>query len=478
MATKKKAKKKAAKKKVAKKKVTRKKAAKKKTGKKKAAKKKVAKKKPAKKKTTKRKAAPKVPPKNAFYAQSGGVTAVINASAAGVIEAARKSNKIGKVYAGRNGIIGALTEDLIDTSKESAATIKALRYTPSGAFGSCRFKLKSLEENRREYERLIEVFKAHNIGYFFYNGGGDSADTCYKVSQLSKEMGYPIQAIHVPKTVDNDLPITDNCPGFGSVAKYVAVSTREASFDVASMAKTSTKVFIVEVMGRHAGWIAAAGGLASTEDTFIPTVILFPEVEFNQEKFLAKVKENVEKHGYCSVVVSEGVHWPDGRFLAESGLKDAFGHSQLGGAATVISGMIQSELGLKNHWAVADYLQRAARHIASKTDVDMAYAMGKAAVQYAVQGHNSVMPTVDRISNKPFKWKVGMADLSKVANVEKMMPENFISKDGFGITKACRTYMEPLIKGEDYPPYKDGMPKYVRIKGVAVPKKLKGTFEL
>ncbi|MGD8525736.1 MAG: 6-phosphofructokinase [Thioalkalispiraceae bacterium] len=416
---------------------------------------------------------------NAFYAQSGGVTAVINASAAGVIETARKhKNKIGKVYAGRNGIIGALTEDLIDTSKESAATIKALRHTPSGAFGSCRFKLKSLEENRREYERLIEVFKAHNIGYFFYNGGGDSADTCYKVSQLSKEMGYPIQAIHVPKTVDNDLPITDNCPGFGSVAKYVAVSTREASFDVGSMAKTSTKVFIVEVMGRHAGWIAAAGGLASTDDTHIPIVILFPEVEFDKEKFLAKVQANVDKHGYCSVVVSEGVHWPDGRFLAETGLKDAFGHSQLGGAATVISDMIQSELGLKNHWAVADYLQRAARHIASKTDVDMAYAMGKAAVEFALKGHNSVMPTVDRVSNKPFKWKVGMAPLSKVANVEKMMPANFITKDGFGITQACRNYMEPLIKGEDYPPYKNGLPKYVRIKGVAVPKKLKGKFEL
>ena len=442
--------------------------------------KKKAKKKVAKKKTVaRRKAAKKPAPMNAFYAQSGGVTAVINASAAGVIETARKhKNKIGKVYAGRNGIIGALTEDLIDTTKETAATIKALRHTPSGAFGSCRFKLKSLEENRREYERLIEVFKAHNIGYFFYNGGGDSADTCYKVSQLSKEMGYPIQAIHVPKTVDNDLPITDNCPGFGSVAKYVAVSTREASFDVASMAKTSTKVFIVEVMGRHAGWIAAAGGLASTTDTPIPIIILFPEVEFDQKKFLAKVDAMVKKHGYCSVVVSEGVHWPDGRFLAESGLKDAFGHSQLGGAATVISGMIQSELGLKNHWAVADYLQRAARHIASKTDVDMAYAMGKAAVEFAIKGHNSVMPTVKRLSNKPFKWKVGMADLSKVANVEKMMPNNFITKDGFGITQACRNYMEPLIKGEDYPPYKDGMPKYVRVKGVAVAKKLKGKFEL
>ncbi len=416
--------------------------------------------------------------KNAFYAQSGGVTAVINASACGVIETARKhKDRIGKVYAGRNGIIGALTEDLIDTSKEPARNIAALRHTPSGAFGSCRYKLKSLEENRREYERLIEVFEAHNIGYFFYNGGGDSADTCLKVSQLSKKMGYPIQAIHVPKTVDNDLPITDNCPGFGSVAKYIAVSTREASFDVASMAKTSTKVFIVEVMGRHAGWIAAAGGLASTEDTPIPILILFPEVEFDQKKFLARVDAMVKKHGYCTVVVSEGVHWPDGRFLADTGLKDAFGHAQLGGAATVIAGMVQRELGLKNHWAVADYLQRAARHIASKTDVDMAYAMGKAAVQFALKGHNSIMPTVERLSSKPFKWKVGMAPLSKVANVEKMMPKNFITRDGYGITNKCREYLLPLIKGEDYPPYKDGLPKYVRLKNVAVPKKLK-TFKL
>lgn len=442
-----------------------------KKAKKKAAKKKVAKKKAAKKAVRRAK---KAAPQNAFYAQSGGVTAVINASACGVIqEAAKHKGKIGKIYAGRNGIIGALTEDLIDTSKESAASIKALRHTPSGAFGSCRFKLKSVEENRREYERLIEVFKAHNIGYFFYNGGGDSADTCLKVSQLSESMGYPIKAVHVPKTVDNDLPITDNCPGFGSVAKYIAVSTREASFDVASMAKTSTKVFIIEVMGRHAGWIAAAGGLASTDDTPIPILILFPEVEFDEKKFLARVDEMVKKHGYCSVVVSEGVHWPDGKFLADTGLKDAFGHAQLGGAATVISGMIQRELKLKNHWAVADYLQRAARHIASKTDVDMAYAMGKAAVQMAVKGHNSVMPTIDRISNKPFKWKVGMAPLSKVANVEKMMPKNFISADGYGITRKCREYLEPLIKGEDYPPYKDGLPKYVRLKNIAVPKKLK-----
>jgi len=408
---------------------------------------------------------------NAFYAQSGGVTAVINASACGVIETARKhKDKIGKVYAGRNGIIGALTEELIDTTKESAKAISSLRYTPSGAFGSCRYKLKSLEANKREYERLIEVFKAHNIGYFFYNGGGDSADTCYKISQLSEKLGYPVQAIHVPKTVDNDLPITDCCPGFGSVAKYIAVSTLEASYDVASMAKTSTKVFVLEVMGRHAGWIAAAGGLV--EDHGIPVVILFPEIEFDQKKFLAKVDAKVKQYGYCSVVVSEGCHYPDGKFLAEQGTRDAFGHAQLGGAAPVVANMIKDALGYKFHWAVADYLQRAARHIASKTDVDQAYALGKAAVELALKGQNAVMPTVDRVSDKPYKWKVGVAPLSKVANVEKFMPRNFITPDGFGITEKCRTYLLPLIKGEDYPPFKDGLPQYVRLKNVAVPKKL------
>ncbi len=421
----------------------------------------------------------KNPPKNAFYAQSGGVTAVINASACGVIETARKHRgKIGKVYAGRNGIIGALTEDLIDTSRESVTAIRALRHTPSGAFGSCRYKLKSLEQNRREYERLIEVFKTHNIGYFFYNGGGDSADTCLKISQLSETMGYPITAVHVPKTVDNDLPITDNCPGFGSVAKYIAVSTREASFDVASMAKTSTKVFILEVMGRHAGWIAAAGGLASTRDTEIPIVILFPEIAFDRDRFLAKVDANVRKFGYCTVVVSEGVKSADGKFLADQGLRDAFGHAQLGGVAPVVASIIKDGIGLKYHWGVADYLQRAARHIASKSDVEQAYAMGKAAVELAIRGNNSVMPTIVRKSSRPYKWSVGVAPLSKVANVEKMMPADFITKDGFGITAKCRTYLEPLIKGEDYPPYRDGMPQYVRLKNVPVKKRLKGQFKV
>lgn len=411
--------------------------------------------------------------KNAFYAQSGGVTAVINASACGVIETARKNpDKIGTVYAGLNGIIGALTEDLIDTSKESDATIAALRHTPSGAFGSCRYKLKSLEENRREYERLLAVFQAHDIGYFFYNGGGDSADTCLKVSQLASSLGAPIQAIHVPKTVDNDLPITDNCPGFGSVAKYVAVSTREASFDVRSMAKTSTKVFVLEVMGRHAGWIAAASGLASDVSTEIPLVILFPEITFDEERFLAKVNTLVQQFDYCTVVVSEGVRYPDGSFLADQGLKDAFGHAQLGGVAPVVANLIREKLSLKYHWAVADYLQRAARHIASRTDVEQAYAVGKAAVELALQGRNSVMPTIVRTSSRPYRWEVGAAPLSDVANKEKMMPREFITKDGFGITTACREYLAPLIQGEDYPPYRDGMPDYVTLNKAVVEKKL------
>ena len=414
--------------------------------------------------------------RNAFYAQSGGVTAVINASAAGVIETARAHrDRIGKVYAGRNGIIGALTEELIDTSLETATAIRGLRATPSGAFGSCRYKLKSLETHRREYERLIEVFRAHDIGYFFYNGGGDSADTCFKVSQLSKAMGYPLQAIHVPKTVDNDLPITDCCPGFGSVAKYVAVSALEASFDVRSMARTSTKVFVLEVMGRHAGWIAAAGGLV--ESYGIPVVILFPEIPFDEKAFVARVDALVKKHGYVTVIVSEGAQHPDGRFLAEQGTKDAFGHAQLGGAAPVVAQMLKQALGLKFHWAVADYLQRAARHVASKTDVEQAYRLGARAVELALAGRNAVMPTIVRTSDAPYRWKLGVADLKDVANVEKFMPRNFITKDGFGITERCRRYLLPLIQGEEPPPFRNGLPVYTTLKNVAVARKLP-PFEL
>ena len=415
--------------------------------------------------------------KNAFYAQSGGVTAVINASACGVIETARKHRgKIGKVYAGRHGIIGALTEDMIDVSKESRATISALRYTPGGAFGSARYKLAGIDKNRSQYERLIDIFRAHDIGYFFYNGGNDSMDTAQKVSEIAVQMSYPITCIGIPKTVDNDLPITDCCPGFGSAAKYIAVSTREAALDVASMARTSTKVFVLEVMGRHAGWMAAAGGLAGEKAGDAPHIILFPEIVFDKEKYLAKVKSSVEKYGYCVVVVSEGLRDQSGKFLAEAGTKDAFGHAQLGGVGPVVAQMPQEAFGYKFHWAVADYLQRSARHIASKVDVEQAYAVGKAAVEFALKGRNATMPVIIRKSSKPYRWSIGEAPLSAVANQEKKVPRNFITADGFGITAACRTYLQPLIRGEDYPPYRDGVPSYVALKGVSVVKRLRTPF--
>jgi 6-phosphofructokinase 1 len=414
---------------------------------------------------------------NAFYAQSGGVTSVINATACGVIETARKNRgRIANVYAGRNGIIGALTEDMIDTNKESARTITALKHTPGGAFGSARYKLKSLEENHAEYERLIDVFRAHDVGYFFYNGGNDSMDTANKVSLISKRMGFPVACLGIPKTVDNDLPVTDNCPGFGSVAKYVAVSTMEAALDVVSMAKTSTKVFILEVMGRHAGWIAAAGGLAGSKPGDAPHIILFPEIPFNKRAFLKRVRDCVQKYDYCVIVVSEGARYANGKFLAEAGTRDAFGHSQLGGVAPVVAAMVRDNLGFKYHYAIADYLQRSARHIASAVDVAQAYAVGKAAVQLALAGKSAVMPVIKRISDKPYRWRIESAPLSRIANKEKMLPRRYITKDGFGITAAARRYLEPLIRGEDYPPYINGLPRYVSLRGAPVTPRLKTKF--
>ena len=412
-------------------------------------------------------------PRNAFYAQSGGVTAVINVTAAAVIETARQHRQqIGKVLAGQNGIIGALNEALIDTSLLSAEKLAGLRHTPGGAFGSCRYKLKDLQQHRAHYQRLIEVFRAHDIGYFFYNGGGDSADTCLKVSQLASQMDYPLRAIHIPKTVDNDLPLTDNCPGFGSVAKYVATSIREASLDVASMAKTSTKVFILEVMGRHAGWITAACGLASETPEQGPLLLLFPERRFDQADFLQKVQACVAQYGYCVIAVSEGLRDDEGRFLSETGLTDAFGHAQLGGVAPVLAQLLQAQLGLKCHWAVADYLQRAARHIASATDVAQADALGKAAVELALAGHNGVMPGIFRLSDAPYRWEIRPQALEQIANMEKPLPADFISADGYSITPACRAYLTPLIQGEDYPPYKNGPPHYVQLNHTLVAKKL------
>jgi ATP-dependent phosphofructokinase / diphosphate-dependent phosphofructokinase len=416
--------------------------------------------------------------KNAFYAQSGGVSAVINASACGVLQTARQhSEKIGKVYAGRNGIVGALTEDLIDTSLESEAAIAALKHTPGAAFGSCRYKLGSINEHRGQYERLIEVFRAHDIGFFFYNGGGDSQDTTYKVSQIGAGLAYPLACVGTPKTVDNDLPITDCSPGFGSAAKYIATSLREAAFDVAAMSLTSTKVFALEVMGRHAGWTTAACALAAEQEGDAPHILLLPEVTFNAGRFLAKVEEVVERYGHCVVAVSEGVKGPDGEFLSASGLKDAFGHSQLGGVAPLITSLIRAKLGCKCHWAVPDYLQRSARHIASRTDVEQAYAVGRAAVEFAIAGRSAVMPAIRRLSDSPYRWDIIEAPLSEVANQEKRLPPDFISADGFGITEAARRYLAPLIVGEAYPPFnKNGLPEYVKLKNTDASKKLIGQF--
>jgi len=417
--------------------------------------------------------------RNAFYAQSGGVTAVINASACGVIQACRESSdQIGTLYAGQNGIIGALRENLIDTSQETPEAIAALKHIPGGAFGSCRYKMRDLEESEDEYRRLIEVFKAHNIGYFFYNGGGDSADTCLKVSRIARDMDYPIQAIHIPKTIDNDLPLTDCSPGFGSVAKYVAISTREASLDIASMAASSTKVFILEVMGRHAGWIAAASGLAVQQSGDAPHIILFPEIPFYREAFVAQVEKTVEQRGYCVVVASEGTVYEDGALISGSLNKDAFGHHQLGGVAPTLASMVKHSLGYKYHYAIADYLQRAARHIASKTDVDHAYAVGRAAVEKALQGKSSIMVTIERGVEPDYSWSLGEAPLQQVANLEKKMPRSFITEDGYGITQQARDYLAPLIAGEDYPPYRDGMPDYPSLKSALAPKKLKTDFPI
>ena len=411
--------------------------------------------------------------KNAIYAQSGGVTSVINATAGGVIEAARKSKRINKLYAGKNGIRGLLREDIIDTSIEDIVEIKKLQHTPGGIFGSCRHKLKDSSSNKKEYERLIEVFRAHDIGYFFYNGGGDSQDTTNKISQFTIDAGFPVQCIGIPKTVDNDLPYTDNCPGFGSVAKYVATSVREASLDVQSMSESSTKVFIMEVMGRHAGWIAASSGLAHDKNNSAPHIILLPEVPFYKAKFLKRVKETIKKHGFCVIVVSEGARFKNGEFIADAGTVDSFGHKQLGGVAPTIAGMIKDNLGYKYHWAVSDYLQRAARHISSKTDLDQAYAVGKAAVRFALSGENAVMPIIKRVSSNPYSWKIDKVKLSKVANVERKLPQNFITKDGFGVTEACKNYLRPLIQGEAYPPYKDGVIETASLKNKLVKKKLK-----
>jgi len=405
-----------------------------------------------------------MPAPNALYAQSGGPTAVINATAQGVIEAVRRTRPaVGKLYAARNGILGALHEQLLDTDAASAEDVAALGQRPGSAFGTARYKLARFEDDEREYHRLIDVFRAHDIGLVFFNGGNDSMDTALKLSGLGRRLDYPLTCIGLPKTVDNDLPVTDCCPGFGSAAKYVAVSTREAALDVAGMARTSTKVFILEVMGRHAGWIAAAGGLAGSGAGDAPHIILFPEVPFETDRFLQRVRESVEQHEYCVIVASEGARYADGRFLSEAGGTDAFGHKQLGGLAPVLANMIRESLGYKHHYAISDYLQRSARHLASATDLEHAYAAGRAGVEMAVAGGNAVMVTISRTGDDPYAWETSSAPLDRVANREKELPRGFITKDGFGITGAARTYLQPLVEGESLPPFRGGLPIYAEI---------------
>ncbi len=406
-----------------------------------------------------------------LYAQSGGVTAVINASAAAVIATARSHGV--RTYAAHNGILGVLREDLVDTGKESAATLRDLAHTPGGAFGSCRYKLKTPEADPAAYARLIEVLAAHDVRWFLYNGGNDSADTAMKIAAYARRAGRDLVCVGVPKTVDNDLAVTDCSPGFGSVAKYVAVAVRETSLDVASMAESSTRVFVLEVMGRHAGWIAAAAGLAAQQADDAPHLILFPERAFDEAAFLARVKATVARVGWCTVVASEGVRDGAGRFLAEAGSRDAFGHAQLGGVAPVLAALVREKLGLKVHWALPDYLQRSARHIASATDAAHAAAVGRAAVELALAGHGGMMPVIARSSDAPYRWKIASAPLDKIANHEKKLPPSFISRDGYAITAAARRYLEPLIRGEAYPPYgKDGLPRYARPRLLRVPRKL------
>ena len=396
--------------------------------------------------------------KNAFYAQSGGVTSVINCSAYGVISKFKKDFSGSNIYASKNGIVGLLEGELYDLS-ETKKPFQNLLDMPGGIFGSCRYKLPNLDDEAF-YKNLFVQLEKINIGYFFYNGGNDSADTCLKVAKAAEKYGYDLKAIAVPKTIDNDLAVTDNCPGFGSVAKYVAISAKEASLDIKSMCKTSTKVFVLEVMGRHAGWIAAAGELANNnEQTFVHKILL-PEISFDEERFLSGVEQDVSEYGYSVIVASEGLKNKNGELYASSTEKDSFGHSQLGGLAPKIASLITNKLNLKNHWSVADYLQRSARHISSLTDIKQAVAVGEAAVKLAAEGKSGVMPIIKRISNSPYEWVISEGDLNQIANEEKTLPKNFISNDGFGITEAGRNYLQPLIEGESFPKFSNGTPLY------------------
>ena len=406
---------------------------------------------------------------NLLYAQSGGVTAVINATAASVIEAARaRADAVGRVLAARHGILGALDEDLIDTAPLSAADLRRLAGTPGGAFGSCRFDLDPPEANRDQYERLFAVFAVHDIGYFLYNGGNGSMDTVAKVSRAAAERGYPLVCVGVPKTVDNDLEGTDCSPGFGSAAKYAATSMLEAGLDLAAMTSPVGRAFVMEVMGRNAGWLAAATALAARNDDQPPHVILMPEVPFDEEAFLAVVRSTVSRLGYCAITVSEGIRRADGTLLMEQD-EDAKGHVQLGGAGQCIARLIHARLGYKHHWAIPDYLQRAAGHLVSATDHAQARAVGQAAVEYALAGRDGVMAAIRRLADAPYRWDVAPVAVTAIANLERQVPAAFIRPDGLHVTDAARAYLCPLIEGEMPACFAGGLPDYPRfaLPGVA-----------
>ena len=400
--------------------------------------------------------------KNALYAQSGGVTSVINSSAYGVILQLKETQSDALIYAAKDGILGIINDNVYDLQK-TQKPLNLLLNSPAGMFGSCRYKLPEITE-KEFYNKMFEKLDKRSIKYIFYNGGNDSADTCLKIALAAKGIGYDLNAIAVPKTIDNDLIVTDNCPGFGSVAKYVATSAMEASLDLKSMCKTSTKVFVLEVMGRHAGWIAAAAELANTlcSDIYVHKILL-PEVPFNEEKFLQGVESDISKFGYSVIVASEGLKDSNGNLYSEAGQKDSFGHSQLGGLSPKIAKLIKDKIGLKYHWAVSDYLQRSARHLSSMTDIEQAIAVGRYAVDFALSGKTGIMPVIKRVSNDPYRWEIAEGDLSEIANQEKLVPDNYIAENKFRINSSGIAYLKPLIQGESFPDFFSGLPKYEQL---------------
>jgi 6-phosphofructokinase 1 len=409
-----------------------------------------------------------------LYAQAGGVTAVINASAAAVIEAARaRASEHGGVLAARNGVLGLLAEELVDTAALDVDDLALLRQTPGGYFGSCRFDLDDPQTNPRQFDRIFEVLAAHDVGAFLYNGGNGSMDAVLKLSQAARERGYPLVCVGVPKTVDNDLLETDCCPGFGSAAKYIATAMLEAGRDVEAMASRRGRVFVMEVMGRNAGWLAAASALAARNPDEAPHIVLLPELPFDEGRFLRKVKACVTRLGYCAITAAEGIRTADGRALMEQG-RDALGHVQLGGVGQWLARLIHRHLAYKHHWAVPDYLQRAAGHLASATDLAQAEAVGRAAVDCALDGRDAVMPAIHRLGDAPYRWEVRPVGLEGIANLERQLPPGFIAEDGFGISAAGRRYFAPLIEGEPAVRYAAGLPLHLTRRLPLLPRRLGG----